>query len=113
VTGGNGPAIFVTSLESLGTSDRNVISQNVATSRFSDGILVNAGATATQLERNTANGNGHDGIEIDSPGTTVTGNTANLNLGLGIEAVPGTIDGGGNRASGNGNPLQCTNVSCS
>ena len=113
VTGAKGPAIFVTSLESQGTSDRNVISHNVANSRFSDGILVNGAATVTLLERNTANGNGHDGIEVDEAGTTLTRNTANFNDLLGIEAVPGVIDGGGNRARGNGNPLQCTNVTCS
>jgi large repetitive protein len=113
VTGGDGPAIFVTSLESQGTSDRNVISHNVARSRFSDGILVNGDATATLLERNTANGNGHDGIEVSAAGTTLTHNTANFNQELGIEAVAGVIDGGGNRARGNGNPLECTNVTCS
>ena len=32
--------------------------------------------------------------------------------GLGIEAVAGVTDGGGNKAAGNGNPLQCTNVRC-
>jgi parallel beta-helix repeat protein len=112
VRGGNGPAIFVTSLESQATSDRNVISHNVANSKLSDGILVNGDATATLLERNTANENGHDGIEISVAGTTVTGNTANFNQDLGIEAVPGVIDGGGNRARGNGNALQCTNVAC-
>jgi hypothetical protein len=31
---------------------------------------------------------------------------------LGIEAVAGVTDGGGNKVSGNGNPLQCTNVFC-
>lgn len=30
-----------------------------------------------------------------------------------LEAVPGVTDGGGNRARGNGNPAQCTNVACS
>jgi large repetitive protein len=113
VTGGKGPAIFVTSLESQGTSDRNVISHNVANSKFSDGILVNGDATETLLERNTANGNGHDGIDVSAAGTTLTRNTANFSHELGIEAVPGVIDGGGNRAGGNGNPLQCTNVTCS
>lgn len=113
VTGGKGPAIFVTSLESQGTSDRNVISHNVTTSRFSPGILVNADATATLLMGNTANENGDDGIRVDAAGTTLTRNTANFNQELGIEAVPGVIDGGGNRARGNGNPLQCTNVACS
>jgi hypothetical protein len=31
---------------------------------------------------------------------------------LGIEAVAGVLDGGGNRALGNGNPLQCLKVVC-
>ena len=31
---------------------------------------------------------------------------------LGIEAVFGVTDGGGNKAFGNGNPLQCTNITC-
>jgi large repetitive protein len=113
VSGGTGPAIFVTSLESQGTSDRNVVSHNVANSKFSDGILVSADATATLLDRNIANENGHDGIEVGAAGTTITRNTANFNHDLGIEAAAGVIDGGGNKATGNGNPLQCTNVACS
>jgi parallel beta-helix repeat protein len=113
VTGGKGPAFLVTSLDSQGTSDRNVVSHNVANSKLSDGIVVDGSATATLLERNTANRNGADGIDVHAVGTTVTLNTANLNHDLGIEAVWGVIDGGGNRASGNGNPLQCTNVTCS
>jgi Periplasmic copper-binding protein (NosD) len=62
--------------------------------------------------------NGDDGIEIDSggaiPGNSVVliRNTANDNGDFGIEAVPGVTDGGGNKASGNGNPLQCLNVFC-
>jgi len=113
VSGGKGPGIFVTTLESAGTSDRNVVAHNVVNSRFSDGIVVDAGATGTLLERNKSNGNGDDGIDVDAPGTKVTRNTANDNRDLGIEAVPGVIDGGANRASGNGNVLQCTNVACS
>jgi hypothetical protein len=31
---------------------------------------------------------------------------------LGIEAVEGVIDGGGNRASENGDARQCVNVTC-
>jgi hypothetical protein len=49
---------------------------------------------------------------VRSASTTLTKNTANDNGDLGIEAVPGVIDGGGNRARGNGNPAQCLNVSC-
>jgi parallel beta-helix repeat protein len=99
-------------LEAPAAPDRNVVSHNVANSKVSDGILVNGDATATLLERNTADGNGDDGIDVDAAGTTVTANTANHNQDLGIEAVFGVIDGGGNKASGNGNPAQCTNVTC-
>jgi hypothetical protein len=42
----------------------------------------------------------------------VRANSANNNGDLGIESIEGTIDGGGNRAGGNGNPLQCVNVVC-
>ena len=83
-----------------------------ANSKLSDGILVDGDATATLLEGNTADRNGDDGIDVDAAGTTVTRNTANHNQDLGIEAVFGVIDGGGNKASGNGNPAQCTNISC-
>ncbi len=34
-------------------------------------------------------------------------NVANDNVGLGIDAVPGTVDDGGNTATGNGDPRQC------
>jgi large repetitive protein len=77
-----------------------------------DGILVDATAVGTLLARNTATGNADDGIDVDSESTRLVGNTANRNQDLGVEAVPGVTDGGGNRAGGNGNPLQCTNVFC-
>jgi large repetitive protein len=112
VTGGRGPAIFVTSLESPNTSDRNTVTHNVVNSRLDSGILVNNNASATLVEHNTANGSHDDGIHVDAGETTVTANTTDHNLDLGIEAVPGAIDGGGNKASGNGNPAQCLNVVC-
>jgi parallel beta-helix repeat protein len=112
VVGGRGEAILVTSFDPQQTSDRNLVSRNVANSKLSDGILVNAHATATLLERNTADRSGDDGIDVDAAGTKLTRNTANHNHDLGIEAVPGVTDGGGNKAAGNGNPLQCTNVFC-
>jgi hypothetical protein len=43
---------------------------------------------------------------------TLTRNVANDNGNLGIQAEPSVIDGGGNKAKGNGNPLQCVNVFC-
>ena len=54
----------------------------------------------------------NDGIHVDDPGTVIADNGANDNADYGIQAVPGVIDGGGNTASGNGNPLQCLNVVC-
>jgi hypothetical protein len=44
--------------------------------------------------------------------SVLTRNVAVHNGNLGIAAVPGTVDGGGNHAAGNGNPLQCLNISC-
>jgi hypothetical protein len=48
-----------------------------------------------------------DGLVIGAPRITV-----DLNGDLGIEAVPGVTDGGGNRARHNGNVAQCTGVAC-
>ena len=61
---------------------------------------------------NTAYRNAFDGINVDAPGTWIGSNTANTNGDLGIEAVAGVVDLGGNKASENGNPLQCVNVVC-
>jgi parallel beta-helix repeat protein len=76
-----------------------------------DGIFIRQDTTATRLIHNRADRNGDDGIEIRSPDTTLLANRASLNGDFGIEAVPGVHDAG-NRASGNGNPLQCLNVVC-
>ena len=54
-----------------------------------------------------------DGIQVDHATTHVGQNTANRNGDLGIEAIAGTIDAGGNRAKQNRNHAQCVNVSCS
>ncbi len=91
----------------------NVVRRNLVLDATVDGVLVEATATDTLLKRNIAIGAGDDGIDVDTAETTVTANTANHNQDLGIEAVSGVIDGGGNKASGNGNPVQCTNVFCS
>jgi hypothetical protein len=80
---------------------------------FRDGIRVEPGAAGTLLRVNVATRNGDDGIDVDSPATTVTANVANDNGDLGIEAVAGVTDGGGNRARGNGDPAQCVGVVCS
>lgn len=71
------------------------------------------------VDRNIASENGFEsdsnpqgGIEVFTAGTVVSRNRADLNADYGIYAVPGVVDGGGNRARGNGNPLQCLNVAC-
>lgn len=77
-----------------------------------DGVFVLETAEHTLLERNLAVGSEDDGIDVDSPATTLIGNLALHNGDLGIEAVLGATDGGGNKARGNGNPAQCTNIAC-
>jgi hypothetical protein len=70
------------------------------------------GNLATQAGFRADFGDNDDGIHVEDPGTTIADNRANDNADYGIQAVPGVIDGGGNTASGNGNPLQCVNVVC-
>jgi hypothetical protein len=42
----------------------------------------------------------------------VSRNVAARNSALGIESVPGVIDGGGNLPFGNGDPRHCPTVAC-
>ncbi len=109
---GPGPGIYVAHLDAPTPPSDNRVIRNVTTSKNNDGILVDPDAAGTVLARNLAVHSGVDGIDVRAPGTTVTRNTANDNHDLGISAVPGVIDGGGNRAAGNGNPAQCTNIAC-
>jgi parallel beta-helix repeat protein len=94
-------------------ADGNVFDRNETTLNGGDGLYIPVNSSGSVLTRNVANQNGADGIDVDDPATTLTRNRANDNEDLGIEAVPGVTDGGGNSASGNGNAAQCTNVSCS
>ena len=94
--------------------DGNRIVANRVTGSGTDGIVLTGESIGANLFRgNNTHRNGDDGIDIDGPGSTLTKNTANFNIDLGIEAEPGTIDGNGNKAQGNGNPAQCVGVSCS
>lgn len=91
----------------------NTVSGNIVRDSDLDGVIVKATATDTLVERNLVVGSGDDGIDVDNPRTTVSRNIALHNADLGIEAVPGITDGGGNKAHANGNRAQCTNVACS
>jgi hypothetical protein len=69
-------------------------------------------ARHTRLRRNVAKGARGDGLDTNDSTTKLTRNEAWRNGDLGIEAVRGVVDGGGNRASGNGDQRQCVNVKC-
>ncbi len=80
----------------------NTVRRNRVRDSGDDGILVNKKDGHSVLRRNRARLNGDDGFDVESHSTKLTCNGARRNRDLGIEAVPGVIDGGGNRASGNG-----------
>ena len=110
-------------IELGGGSLANVVEGNHADDNGADGIVVADDATDTTgnplpdagnlLVANTADRNGADGIVVAKGGHTVTANATRGNLGWGINAALGVIDGGGNVASGNGKPAQCVGVVCS
>lgn len=87
-----------------------------------DGLVLSGGqfgSDGNRLVGNVANGNHGTGIVFvednagHAAGNVLKGNTARRNAGRGIDALPGTIDEGGNRASGNATPPQCVKVACS
>jgi parallel beta-helix repeat protein len=93
-----------------------IVRRNVVEDASLDGIAVNAENAGPVLDtlvaRNLARRAGDDGLDVASASTTLTDNVAVRDGDLGIEAVAGVVDGGGNRARRNGNPLQCTAVVC-
>lgn len=99
-----------------GLARDTIIRRNLVGRVVEDGIVVDqeqAGPVENILvQRNFVIRSGDDGIDVNNPSTTISGNVAVRNHDLGIEAVPGVTDGGGNHAAANGNPQQCTNVSC-
>ena len=96
----------------IGGTD-NLVRGNIVRRSRVDGIAVVKKERHSVLVRNVVTESGDDGFDINSRTTTLTGNRASRNDGLGIEAVFGVIDGGGNLASGNGNPLECLHIFCS
>jgi nitrous oxidase accessory protein NosD len=90
----------------------NVVRRNRVRDSRVDGFVVVKKDRHSFLKRNAATGSGDDGFDIESGTTALTRNLAARNGGFGIQAVPGVNDGGGNRAHGNGNPLECVNVVC-
>ena len=97
------------------TDYRTRVEKNLVYAHQLDGIHVECCGAVVVANRSIANGD--DGIEVafasdHFPPDFLARNTANENGDLGIELPPGVTDGGRNRASGNGNALQCVNVIC-
>jgi hypothetical protein len=100
------------------------VSKNRVSDALFDGLRLEPGNTQTPndltltVTHNIIEGSGGDGLVVhhfisyENVRVTLAKNTANYNGDLGIEGEPNTIDGGGNKAKGNGNPLQCVNVFC-
>ncbi len=105
---GNTHAIYLTGNGAL-------VSRNLVVSSTGDGI--EDLAQGAHFLRNTAIQNGVGGIGdgIFAGGDTTAvfkRNVARNNTNFGIEANPAARDAGGNRASGNGQLVQCVNVAC-
>jgi parallel beta-helix repeat protein len=93
-------------------TDSSFLTSNKIRSNTGDGIHTFTGSTGNLLQKNHADKNGDDGIDVADAGNTITKNHADKNTDLGIVAVAGNTDGGGNKAHHNGNPAQCAGVTC-
>ena len=91
----------------------NVVRRNLVRDSDVDGFVVTKKDHHSLLKRNVAKGAGDDGFDVEGRTAKLTRNRALRNHDLGIEAVRGVIDGGGNVARHNGDPRQCTNIACS
>jgi parallel beta-helix repeat protein len=90
----------------------NVVRGNLVRDSRGDGFVVVKKDKRSVLLGNTARGAADDGFDVESRSATLTSNRAVRNADLGIDAVAGVTDGGRNVARQNGDPRQCTHVSC-
>jgi hypothetical protein len=104
----------------ISEADRNRVVANLLQD---NGFAINAGGSRNHIRANDTRQNEIGIIAGCGLGTVVRANLARRNrangiqveacASLGIQAVPGVTDAGGNRARANGNPAQCQNVACS
>ena len=87
----------------------NELRQNATGIRTSD---VAGAPTGTKIVKNVASNNAFDGIELNTDGSSLRKNVANNNGAWGIFSAGSSIDLGGNRAKGNGQPAQCSGIVC-
>jgi parallel beta-helix repeat protein len=90
----------------------NTVRRNLVRGSGDDGFLVHKRDGHSLLRRNRARNNGGDGFDVKSRSAKLTGNSAVRNTDLGIQAVPGVSDGGGNVARHNGDRRRCTHIAC-
>jgi parallel beta-helix repeat protein len=106
---------FGIEVASYGAVADTVVRRNHVRDAGKDGLavrLVSKTLKRTQVRRNHVFHSGDDGIDVASASTSLTGNEADRNADLGIEAVRGVTDGGANIARHNGDPRQCTHIAC-
>ena len=108
----NGGGILISKVGNFGPIVGNVVRRNYVRGSRTGGIGVDPVARRTRIRRNLVVGAARDGIFVLNRRTKLTGNRAFRNGDLGIQAVPGVIDGGGNVARHNGDPRQCVNIIC-
>jgi parallel beta-helix repeat protein len=89
-----------------------VVRGNVVSDSRRDAFVVSPHDRHSVLRGNLAIAAGDDGFDIGSPVAELSRNRALRNADLGIEAVPGVSDAGGNTARHNRDPRQCTHVRC-
>jgi parallel beta-helix repeat protein len=104
-----GDAITIGLSEVVGS----VVRRNHIRGAGEDGVHVMTTAKRTRLGGNRVRHSKDDGIDVENRRTKLTKNRALRNRDLGIEAVRGVIDGGGNVARHNGDQRQCTHIACS
>lgn len=90
----------------------NIVRNNVVIGSGGEGFKVTKHDDHSILRQNVARGAGDDGFRVQSRTSTLMDNRAIGNGDLGIRAVEGVTDGGGNVARRNGDSRQCVNISC-
>ena len=91
----------------------NVVRGNLVRRSRVDGIVVVQKDRHSLLTGNVVIRVGRRRLRRRQPHNDADRQPGGRNDDLGIEAVFGVIDGGGNIARNNGNPRQCMNIFCS
>jgi parallel beta-helix repeat protein len=110
-----GNRIFANTVGVLVENSLNQVRQNLIMRSRDTGISVppvRFQHGVNRIEANHVTRSGGHGIDVGRVDTALGRNRADRNGGLGIKAVLGVSDLGGNWAFGNGDPLQCLNIVC-